>query len=96
MILLLSFHIYLVIIGKTTKERIGTAIPRSEANAEQTRTEVIILERIAPKYPVSDPKNPFEAQEEKQPFLYFAMALNKEESNYLLSYELCQHDTREQ
>lgn len=82
-IALLSFHVYLIISGKTTKETVSKNVPlvlpdQQESNIKQLQTNL-----------VPDVSAEQERIDTRKPYLFFAMELTREEVDYLTSFELC-------
>lgn len=84
--LLLSFHIYLILSGKTTKETISSK-SKNEKKLEELKPTLDSPDLKVALFTGVD--EAMEANDEKKPYLCFAMPLTKEEVDYLNSFELC-------
>lgn len=87
-IALLSFHLYLIIVGKTTKETIRGTTAKIQESSEIKISEVEELKHtLVQEFTVEQ-----EEREDGMPFLYFGMTLTKEEAEYLSNYSVCLND----
>lgn len=81
---LLSFHVYLMMIGRTTKETLS----KSEAEAKKIEFSGIMEESLRTSLFVGVNKEE-EREQEKKPYLCFALPLLKEEVDYLNEFDFC-------
>ena len=84
-ITLLGFHIYLMILGRTTKEMLTKTSQRKESEEPKPSPTDHDL-RVALFAGVAQQA---EERQEKKPYLIFALPLLKEEVDYLNEFDFC-------
>ena len=82
---LLGFHVYLMIQGRTTKE----TLTKSDCKKTSEMTLVLPSSHDLRAALFTGVRQEDEDQEQKKPYLCFALPLLKEEVDYLTEYDFC-------
>ena len=80
---LLGFHIYLMILGRSTKETLTKSLPSKVGD------QPVLLDKTDLGGALFDEKQAEELRQEKKPYLCFALPLLKEEVDYLGEFDFC-------
>lgn len=80
---LLGFHVYLMILGRTTKETLTKSSPFKGGETP------VLSEKQDLGGALFDASQAEELQQEKKPYLCFALPLLKEEVDYLGEFDFC-------
>lgn len=89
---LLSFHLYLIVAGKTTKETIGKDGPAQKevppASPATSQSDPSLPQQRYFLQPTHSPSSK-KLVEELKPFLSFSMPLSRQEIEYISNFDVC-------